>query len=139
MGIMDLNPIGSAVKGFMESVVSPILDKFIPDAKDRLEATLLIQKQVHELLMGQIEINKVEAASANVWVAGWRPAIGWTCASALAYIWIIRDWISWVMLVAGSTLPAPPMLMQDSILELTLGMLGMAGLRTYEKVATKQS
>ena len=131
------NPIVDIGKGIMEGIISPILDKWIPDAKDRLEATLLVQKQLHEMVMGQVEINKVEAASQSIWVAGWRPAIGWTCATSLAYIWIIRDWISWFMVLLGSTMPPPPLVMQDSILELTLGMLGLAGLRTYEKTALK--
>ena len=131
------NPIVDIGKGIMEGIISPILDKWIPDAKDRLEATLLVQKQIQEMVMGQVEINKVEAASQSIWVAGWRPAIGWTCATSLAYIWIIRDWISWFMVLLGSTMPPPPLVMQDSILELTLGMLGLAGLRTYEKTALK--
>lgn len=131
------NPIVDIGKGIFEGIISPILDKWIPDAKDRLEATLLAQKQLHEMVMGQVEINKVEAASQSIWVAGWRPAIGWTCATSLAYIWIVRDWISWFMVLLGSTMPPPPLVMQDSILELTLGMLGLAGLRTYEKTALK--
>lgn len=81
----------------------------------------------------QVELNKVEAASQSVFVAGWRPFIGWVCGVSLAYVWIARDWIAWIMVATGSTLPPPPMVMQDSILELTLGMLGMAGLRSWEK------
>ncbi len=129
--------LGDAISGVIKGVgegLKPILDKVFPDAKDRLEAELLITKQVQELVVAQLEINKVEAAHQSLWVAGWRPFIGWTCGGALAYIWIVRDWITYTLAVAKVSVPPPPLIMQDAVLELTLGMLGLGALRTFEKV-----
>ena len=115
------------------------LDKWIPDAKDRLEAEQFIAKNVQAVVMSQIEVNKTEAAHNSLWVAGWRPFIGWVCGSTLAYVWIVRDMLVYAINLAGSTIPPPPLIMQDAVMELTIGMLGLGAMRTYEKVngATK--
>jgi hypothetical protein len=68
--------------------VTKLLDKVIPDAdaKQRIahEIAVLAEKQAHELAKSQIEVNKAEAAHKNLFVAGWRPAVGWTCCLAMA-------------------------------------------------------
>ena len=74
-----------------------------------------------------------------MFVAGWRPAIGWVCAIALMYQYTLSPIAVWVAAMAHYTLPTPPTL-DSSLWELMFGMLGMGGLRTYEKikgVATK--
>jgi hypothetical protein len=109
-----------------------------PEDKAKLELALLDREAaIRTAFMSadkdQVELNKIEAASSSVLVAGWRPALGWVCVFSLAYVWIVRDWLAWIIAATGSSLPAPPMVMQDAILELTLGMLGMASLRSWEK------
>jgi hypothetical protein len=109
-----------------------------PEDKAKLELALMDREAaIRTAFMSadkdQVELNKIEAASSSVLVAGWRPALGWVCVFSLAYVWIVRDWLAWIIAATGSSLPAPPMVMQDAILELTLGMLGMASLRSWEK------
>jgi hypothetical protein len=115
---------------------SDIIGKFIPDADKRIEAEIELAKladagaaREQELLQGQIETNKVEAASGNLFVAGWRPFIGWVSGSALAYTWIAAPIAK--TLFHLTELPAIP---TQEIYPIVLAMLGVAGMRTYEKV-----
>lgn len=82
---------------------------------------------------GQLEVNKAEAANASVFVAGWRPAIGWTCA--LAYLWtfLIAPLFAYVATVAGFT-GKLPILDLSELTPVLLGMLGLGAMRTVEKV-----
>ena len=116
---------------------SSLIDKFFPDKTQAQNAKAqLLQMQVSgELaqMAGQIEINKVEAANANLFVSGWRPAIGWVCALALAYQYLLRPLLSWATMAAGYNFPVMPGL-DDNLWQLMMGMLGMGGLRTFERV-----
>jgi hypothetical protein len=90
---MSALAIKEAVEGFFKGTVKPVLDKFIPDAEKRLEAENMIFTQVHAIGMGQIEINKEEAKSSKLFVAGWRPAVGWICAcSAMTFSTGVCRW-----------------------------------------------
>lgn len=128
--MFGIGEVAGAVKG--------VIDKFIPDAKDRLEAENLVMKQLHAINMGQIEINKQEAKSDNLFVAGWRPFVGWTCASTFAYAVIIRDMLNWGFALysnaTGSLLPVLPIPDTTLTFELLMALLGFGGLRTYEKL-----
>ena len=116
----------------LNSLIAPVtslLDKFIED-KDQASAlaheiSTLASKQAQELAKGQLIVNQVEAAHKSLFVAGWRPAIGWICGLALLYSTLLAPILSiW--------LTVPPV---DSSLLTTvlLGMLGLGGLRTIEK------
>lgn len=84
------------------------------------------------LLTAQIEVNKVDAANNSLFVAGWRPSIGWTCSAALFYQFVLSPIGLWAAAIAGHPLPTPPSL--DGMLwELLFGMLGIAGLRSIDK------
>jgi hypothetical protein len=115
------------------SLVGPVtglLDKFIED-KDQKNAlaheiATMSEKHSHEALKGQLEINKMEAAHKSLFVAGWRPAIGWICALGLLYNTIIANIISiWVAVPEVDTTLLVPVMM---------GMLGLGAMRSYEKV-----
>lgn len=114
-----------------------LIERLWPDPAKAAEAKLELFKleQSGELaqIMGQIEINKAEATNASVFVSGWRPFIGWVCGAALVYQYLIRPVVSWAVIAAGHPLPAMPGL-DDNLWELLLGMLGLGGLRTLEKV-----
>jgi hypothetical protein len=86
-----------------------------------------------ELLQGQIDVNKVEAGSSNLFVAGWRPAIGWIGASALGWTWIVAPLVNWVAALCGANVN-PPSLPAESIYPVILGMLGISASRTIEKM-----
>ena len=109
-----------------------LIDKLIPDpaARDAARFELLKLQQSGELaaMLAQTDVNKVEAASSSVIVAGWRPAIGWVCALAMAYQYLVRPF-----LVAFNPVLAFPGL-DDNLWQLLAGMLGLGGLRTFEKL-----
>jgi hypothetical protein len=103
-----------------------VLDKFIPDP----EAKAKFESELRDSLQGwdkqQNEVNAVEAQNSNIFVSGWRPAIGWVGAIGLLYQYQLRP----VAVGAGwHDLPT----LDSSLMELVTAMLGMAGLRTYEK------
>jgi hypothetical protein len=112
--------------------VSQILDKFIADKDLKLKLQHELNQELHKANMAQIEVNKVEAQHRTVFVAGWRPFTGWICASALAYHFIIEPIIIFALATQNIQLTLPTFDM-GSLLTVLMGMLGLGGLRTYEK------
>ena len=110
--------------------VTGLLDKFIEDKDQKAalahEIATMSEKHAHEALKGQLEVNKVEAAHKSLFVAGWRPAIGWVCARGLFYNVILANIIGiWVDVPEVDTTLLVPVMM---------GMLGIGAMRSYEKV-----
>ena len=118
-------------------LATSLIDRIFPDPAQKASAQLELLKlqQSGELaqITGQLDINKIEAANVNLFVSGWRPAIGWVCALALAYQYLVRPLAGTIATMAGHTLPPLPGL-DDNLWQLMMGMLGMGGLRTFEKV-----
>lgn len=112
--------------------ISKILDKFVADKdlKQKLEHEL--RSELHRANMAQIEVNKEEAKHRTVFVAGWRPFTGWVCATALAYHFIIEPVLVFFLSWYGVQIQLPQFDM-GSLLTVLMGMLGLGGLRTYEK------
>jgi hypothetical protein len=117
--------------------VTGLLDKFVEDKdqKARLahEIATMSERHAQELAVAQIEVNKAEAASGSIFKGGWRPAIGWVCASAFAYHFVLQPVIVFVVLSVGVDLPDLPEFDMASLMTVMMGMLGLGGLRTYEK------
>lgn len=99
-------------------------------AKDIREAIKGKEMDPEKLIELQAKINEAEAQHRSLFVAGWRPFIGWICGIALAYNFIIRDLI---IFVSGSE-AVPPALQMDHLMTILMGMLGLGAFRTYEKV-----
>ena len=112
--------------------ISNILDKFVADKdlKQKLEHEL--KTELHRANMAQIEVNVEEAKHRTVFVAGWRPFTGWVCATALAYHFILEPIIVFILALYSIELTLPQFDM-GSLLTVLMGMLGLGGLRTYEK------
>tara|TARA_Y100001954_G_scaffold205109_1_gene226910 strand:+ start:402 stop:797 length:396 start_codon:yes stop_codon:yes gene_type:complete len=117
--------------------VTSLLDKFIEDkdqkAKLAHELSTMAEKHAQELAKGQLEINKAEAGHKSIFVAGWRPFIGWTCGVALAWHFVIAPFIMFFSAYFGLNMPALPDFDMGSLLTVLMGMLGLGGLRTFEK------
>jgi len=123
---MGLDPISA-----IADLINTGLSKWLPDANVREKAAAELAASVHNELMGQIEINKVEAASSNWFVAGWRPFIGWSCGAAFVYSSMAVPLLTWVSTLYH-TIPPPPV--DTSVMVNVLGaMLGIATLRTVDK------
>lgn len=121
-------------------ILGPLIEKLvdrIPDPNERarerqtIEAAILAAAAAQQAQ--QAEINKVEAASNSVFVAGWRPFIGWVCGVGIAWVFVVSPVASWAFMLAGVT-EKPPEIDAEYLLELILAMLGLGGLRTFEKL-----
>jgi hypothetical protein len=110
-----------------------VVDQVIPDADKKMELKLELAKLENQLMTGQMDINKEEAKHASIFVAGWRPAIGWIGAVGLGYSFIIEPIMSWCARVIFKYAGDFPALDTSSLMVLVTGMLGFGGLRTYEK------
>ncbi len=117
--------------------VTGLLDKFIEDkdqkAKLAHDLATMAERHAQELAKGQLEINKAEAQHRSLFVAGWRPFVGWTCGVALAYHFIIAPLVLFATAYAGIEVPALPEFDMGSLLTVLMGMLGLGGMRTFEK------
>ncbi len=126
--------------GLIKGALGPIMDgvlRFIPDKNKRAEAKEQFEGQMlmamTGLVQGQLEINKIEAKHASIFVAGWRPAIGWICGTALAWNFILQPMLNWGAFMFNVDLKDMPTLDTGELMTVLLGMLGLGGLRTYEK------
>lgn len=117
--------------------VTGLLDKFVEDKdeKNRLahEISVMADKHAQELAMAQISVNREEAKHRSIWVSGWRPFIGWVCGVALAYHFVLMPLILFGVTVSGVEIPALPEFDMGSLMTVLMGMLGLGGLRTFEK------
>ena len=114
-----------------------LLDKLIPDKdlREKLNAELLRASQDNDfqLALGQLKVNEAEASHPSIFVSGWRPFIAWICGIGLAYNFIVYPLMLWAVAAYGATFTPPP-LFSENLMELVMGMLGLAGYRTYEKI-----
>lgn len=135
----DITGIGSVL-----DFGSKIIDRIWPDPAQRDAAKLELFKaqqagefkemdQAFEIAKAQIGVNQAEATNASIFVSGWRPFIGWICGAALAYQYVGRPLIAWFAAVIGHPVPPMPGL-DDNLWQLMMGMLGLGGLRTFEKI-----
>ncbi|MBK25872.1 MAG: hypothetical protein CME70_17865 [Halobacteriovorax sp.] len=126
-----INLLGSLVQP-----VTGLLDKFIEDKdqKNQLahEISTMAERHAQELAKGQLEINKAEAQSRNVFVAGWRPFIGWVCGVAMAYNYVVQPILIFT-LAQFDYLVALPALDLGEMMPVLMGMLGLGSLRSFEK------
>jgi hypothetical protein len=117
--------------------VTGILDKVIPDsdmkAKLAHEIATMSDNHAQQALLSQLEINKAEAASGSLFKGGWRPFIGWTSGVAFAYHFVLQPLLVFVLTASGVDLPDLPEFDMSTLLTVLGGMLGIGGLRSYEK------
>lgn len=136
-----MNPIVNALIG----PIAGLLDKLIPDkdARERMahEIAMTVESQLHEQSMGQLEVNKVEAAHKSLFVAGWRPFIGWSLGFAMCFNYVLAPLINWATMVFNVTITVDgveqavvlPVLEFEVMMPVLLGMLGLGTMRSFEK------
>ena len=136
MALIDfsLNDVGNLFTSLREAITG----KKIEDPIERAKIELQLQQLEHALKMGQIEINKAEATNPNWFVAGWRPFIGWVGGMALFYTFILSPLIQWGCKLYGLDI-VPPVLDTSMLFNLVLAMLGLGGMRTFEKLKNIQN
>lgn len=122
-----------------------LLDKIIPDKDAAAKAKLeLIQQEnkdaLTELQMlfgadkSQVAVNAEEAKHSSIFVAGWRPFIGWVCGAGLAWSFLLQPIVIWITVLSGVPEVSLPKIPNDALMELVFCLLGLGGFRTYEKI-----
>ena len=126
--------------GLLDNLIQPvskILDKAIPDQdlKRKLshEIATMSEKHAQELALAQVKVNAAEAASGSLFKGRWRPCIGWICGIAFGYHFVLQPVIIFVVALVGIEIPELPEFDMGTLLTVLGGMLGIGGLRTYEK------
>jgi hypothetical protein len=125
-------------------LIGSLLDKVLPDADAKAKAQLELAKLAQDgefkaldmqlqVNLAQAKINEIEAASSNPMAATWRPAAGWVCVFGLGYEFLLRPLLPWILAVCQvPDVPALPSL-DDVLMELVFAMLGIGGMRTFER------
>ena len=116
--------------------VSSLLDKFIADADQKAalahEIATMAEKQAHEVALAQIEVNKMEA-QGNWFQSSWRPLVGWVCAIAFGWHFVLQPLLIFGFTYAGLEVPDLPKFDMSALLTVLGGLLGLGSLRTFEK------
>jgi hypothetical protein len=110
-------------------IIDKVADKIDEFTLDKTEKAELIQ----EINKAQIEVNKVEANSNSLFVSGWRPFVGWTCGVALCYHFVLQPFLVFLLYSSGYQMDLPVFDM-TTLTTILMGLLGLGGLRSYEKV-----
>ena len=114
--------------------VGNMLDQLFTSDKERLDKKAVLARIAQQPALVQSEINKVEAAHKSVFVAGWRPFIGWVCELAFLYNFVLRDIMVWALMLSRADTPPPPVLHIDVLTTILYALLGLGGMRTFEKL-----
>jgi hypothetical protein len=124
----------------LQALIGPVaglLDKFIEDkdTKNALahEISTMAERHAQELAKGQLEVNKVEAASKSMFVAGWRPAVGWVCVLGMSSNYILIPFANFGLALAASDIVVP-LIDTSTMMPVLMGMLGLGAMRSVEKV-----
>lgn len=129
-----MNPL---ILGPLLSLGKDLIDRFIPDQGEKAKAEMELVKMAADgelkQVIAQLEINAKEAAHPSLWVAGWRPYFGWVGGTAFLYVGLLKPLLTWLALIKGW--PTPPDIDTEFLWVVVSGLLGIGGLRTFEKRA----
>lgn len=129
---MALDPLTAAFE-----IGGKLLDHFFPDPKQKAEAMLELEKLRANgdlaVITGQAKINEIEAASPNLFIAGWRPAAGWLCVAGMFMQFVVYPVVAWANTLTGHVVSLPS-LDTGTLTTLLIGMLGLSGMRSLEKL-----
>ena len=119
-------------------IVTDVIGRFLPEnpqkrAEAEREITAALTDHLAKIDLAQLEVNKVEAASSSVWTSGWRPCVGWVCAAALGYTYVLQPILVFILAQTGHLVEMPALDI-GSLMPILMGMLGLGGLRSFEKV-----
>lgn len=128
-------------------VIGTVLEKVLPDPQASADAKIRLMELAQKgelsvldaetkLALGQLEVNKVEAGT-DMFRGGWRPATGWACVFGLVYQFLLQPVLPWLVAVCGGSVPPLPPIDNETLMVLLTGMLGLGGLRTFERIKGK--
>jgi hypothetical protein len=128
-------------------IIGSVLEKVLPDPQAQADAKIKLLELAQKgdlavldaetkIALGQIEVNKTEAGT-DMFRGGWRPATGWACVIGLIYQFIVQPILPWAVSVMGGTVPPLPPIDNETLMVLLMGMLGLGGMRSFERVKGK--
>lgn len=120
------------IPGILAAIL-PVVDDLFTTEEERAAAKLKLLQLEQEGKLAQLQVNANEARHKSIFVAGWRPFVGWICAFALAFVAIIVPFIHTVGFYAGIDTSSAPEIDTTITMQVLLGMLGLAAARSYEK------
>lgn len=137
MGVIDV--LASPITTLLTDVVDRIFPDKDKQAQQRAELLMKAQELDNQLAQGQMAINQAEAANSNLFVAGWRPFIGWCCGVAFAYKFVIQPLAIFLLIALHADFDPKllPILNWEEMSPVLMGILGLGVLRTGEKLADK--
>ena len=130
-----LNLIGGLLgggQGGALKTITKVVDELHTSEEEKLDKKILMQRIKQKLAENQLDVNAKEASHRSVFVAGWRPAIGWCGAMALFFAFILSPCIEWYAKFSGMDI-VPPAIETGPLLAIVTSMLGVAGMRSFEK------
>lgn len=128
--------LGGDASKTVDSVASGLDGLFTSD-EERLTHNEVMERLRQEPHKAQLAVNAIESKHRSIFVAGWRPFIGWVCGFALAYQYLLHPIIAWIVTIAMETPVYPPAIDMAVMMPVLLGMLGLGAMRTTEKKAGK--
>ncbi len=129
--------VGGGVVSAVEGVAN-VIDKFVETDDEKRAAEIIKAKMMMRPSLAQIELNKIEAGHRSIFVAGWRPFIGWVCGFALLWHFILFDFLTWVTVNFFPHVTALPELTgTETLVTVLLSLLGLGAMRTVEKFGGK--
>ncbi len=114
-----------------------LADELIDTPEEKAAATQKILNALTKVDLKQLQLNLADAQSKHWWQFGWRPMIGWTCACAVFFQFFVAPLLTWIFIWVGSDIPPLPKF-DEFLWELMFGMLGIAGLRSWDKMQVKK-
>lgn len=131
--MFDIPAAVSAVSGLADSVVKRIWPDATEIEKAKLDQLKAEMQNEFNTVLGQLDINKAEATSSSVFVSGWRPFIGWVCGASLAYVGLVEPIGRFLATVIFAYTGIFPVIDTNLTMQILMGLLGLGGLRTFEK------
>lgn len=131
MGVLD-KIIGSGV-GDLADGIGKAIDRFVETDEEKKAAEILLMKTQQDPDRWQAEINKIEAGHRTIFVAGWRPFIGWVCGVGLGMNFVVFPLMEWITGLLNQPITRPE-LDTGSLMTLVISLLGLGATRTYEKM-----
>ncbi len=125
--------MGIPLLGGIFNAVDKVLGGFISDKGERERMAHDISMTIHNQNLAQVAVNLEEAKHPSIFVSGWRPAVGWLGVVGLSMQYVIQPIVAWIVVLTGSDIPLPE-LDTEGLMTLLMSILGVAGLRTFEKV-----
>ncbi len=115
------------------SAVGNVVDQLFTSDEEKVQAAILMEKIRQKPQLLQAEINRVEAGHRSLFVAGWRPFIGWVCGFGFLWAFLLHPLFEWIVVLRGLDIAAPGII-TDNMMELVLALLGLGTLRSVEKM-----